>query len=186
MPEYSAYSHRPITADDAALLLGWRNQPHIRQNMYSDHIISEAEHAAWLSRSLPVAENYRIFEHEGRAIGYASLYDVKPEHGRAYWAFYLGVNDAPKGSGSAMECFMLDHAFITRGLRKLCCEVFTFNDKVIAMHERFGFEREAFFKAHYKKGDAYADVVGLAMFKEQWAQRREEMMKNTFGQDWHG
>ena len=40
-----------------------------------------------------------------------------------------------------MEFFALDYAFLTLKIRKLCCEVFTFNSGVIKLHEKFGFDQ---------------------------------------------
>ena len=44
----------------------------------------------------------------------------------------------------------------------------TSNEKVIQMHEKFGFRREAYYREHVKKKDDYYDVVGLAMLKRDW------------------
>lgn len=182
MANKAFYRHRPIKREDAAMILNWRNQESIRRFMYSDHIIGEEEHAGWMNRILAEADNYRIFEYEGTPIGVASLYDIKVEHGRCYWAFYLGESNAPRGSGSAMEFLMLDYVFLERGFRKLCCEVFCFNEKVVSLHKKFGFTQESLFRGHYFKNGRYEDVVGLALFKHEWRAFREEMHRKLFGE----
>ena len=68
---------------------------------------------------------------------------------------------------------MLAYVFDERKLNKLLCEVFVSNDKVIAMHEKFGFRRESYFRQHVHKGGTFRDVVGLALLQREWQQLRE-------------
>lgn len=67
----------------------------------------------------------------------------------------------------------MNYVFDELNLNKLRCEVLTFNEKVIAMHEKFGFRREAYYRQHVKKDGVYYDVVGLAMLKKEWEQLKE-------------
>jgi L-phenylalanine/L-methionine N-acetyltransferase len=45
------------------------------------------------------------------------------------------------------------------GVRKLELHVFPWNEPAIALYERFGFEREGYRKAHYRRADEYVDAV---------------------------
>jgi len=80
-----------------------------------------------------------------------------------------------------MEFFSLDYAFLTLKIRKLCCEVFTFNGGVIKLHEKFGFVQEGRFVEHYKKNEGYEDIVCLAKFASSWADDRPAFEKRLFG-----
>jgi hypothetical protein len=70
--------------------------------------------------------------------------------------------------------------FETLNLNKLRCEVFTFNDKVIKMHEKFGFRREAFYREHCFKIDGYKDVIGLALLANEWNVVKEKMHDKVY------
>ena len=72
-----------------------------------------------------------------------------------------------------MELAVLAYVFDERKLNKLLCEVFVSNDKVIAMHEKFGFRRESYFRQHVYKNGVFRDVVGLALLQREWQQLRE-------------
>lgn len=48
------------------------------------------------------------------------------------------------------------------GVRKLELHVFPYNTGAIAMYERFGFEREGYRKAHYRRPDGYVDAILMA------------------------
>jgi len=169
---------------DKERILAWRNADRVRANMYSDHLISRVEHDIWFSTAIDnPAARYLIFLHEERPIGFLSFTGISEQHGRCYWAFYLGEVDVPLGAGSAMEYFALEYAFNELKIRKLCCEVFAFNSPVVKLHERFGFRREGMFVKHYKKNDNYEDVVCLAHFAEDWNVDRLKIRERYFSKD---
>lgn len=182
MFNFDSYSIRPIEIKDKQLILQWRNSERVRSNMYNDHLISQQEHDAWFARALVDAgASYLLFLHENRPIGFASFTNISMVHERCYWAFYLGETDVPRGCGSVMELFALDYAFLTLKIRKLCCEVFTFNGGVIKLHEKFGFKQEGRFVEHYRKNGKYEDIVCLAKFSTSWIGEREAFKNRLFG-----
>ena len=53
MPEYvTRLALRPATSDDSAMLLDWRNRPEIYRLGASNRMVTEDEHAAWMSKML--------------------------------------------------------------------------------------------------------------------------------------
>lgn len=172
---------RPMAEQDRTRILSWRNQDRIRANMYTDHLIAPEEHDRWFDRALTDATAaYRIFEHQGRALGFVSFTGIDRMNSRCIWAFYLGEEDAPRGSGAAMEFLALDEAFGVLGIRKLCCEVFTFNAGVISLHQRFGFVQEGLLVRHYLKAGEWQDIVCLARFADAWPEDRDALTATVF------
>jgi RimJ/RimL family protein N-acetyltransferase len=49
------------------------------------------------------------------------------------------------------------------GVRKLELHVFPHNEPAIALYESFGFEREGYRRAHYRRGDEYVDAILMAL-----------------------
>ena len=49
------------------------------------------------------------------------------------------------------------------GVSKLELHVFPWNEPAIKLYEQFGFEREGFRKAHYRRGDEYVDAILMAL-----------------------
>jgi RimJ/RimL family protein N-acetyltransferase len=47
-------------------------------------------------------------------------------------------------------------------VRKLELHVFPWNEAALALYESFGFEREGYRKAHYRRGDEYVDAILMA------------------------
>lgn len=166
---------RDVTPADRDRLLQWRNQPDVAQWMYTDSLISEADHANWFAAALvDPARRYWIITLEGEPVGLANLADISPAHRRCAWAYYLASPAVRgKGVGAYVEYWVIEQVFGPMGLTKLWCEVLVENEAVWKLHESFGFQREALFRQHVWKAGAPCDVVGLGLLAEDWAATRE-------------
>lgn len=181
MLSYKSFSIRPIERMDKDRILQWRNSERVRRNMYTDHIISQEEHDIWFEHALvDTRASYLMFLIEEKPIGFISFTNINQLHGRCDWAFYLGENDVPLGTGFAMEFFALDYSFLSLNIRKLCSEVFAFNVGVTKLHEKFGFVHEGRFVKHFLKNENYEDIVCLAKFGSTWELERENFKSYIF------
>lgn len=171
-----------LTFEDIELVRNWRNSLEVAQYMYTETEISAENQLKWFENiSLDNSSVYWIIKYDGKKLGLASLTGINLNLGSCYWAFYLG-NDIPRGSGvgSKIEFSVLEYVFNDLKLNKLRCEVMIFNDKVISMHEKFGFRREAYYRQHVKKNGKWIDVVGLAILKDEWAKLKSGMQEIIF------
>jgi UDP-4-amino-4,6-dideoxy-N-acetyl-beta-L-altrosamine N-acetyltransferase len=161
---------RDIGPGDKEKILCWRNSPEISRYMYADHKITEEEHAKWFRHIFDDRTcKYWIIECDGEDVGLVNIYDLDKHNKRCYWAFYIASpNLRGKGVGSFIEYSVLKYVFGELGLNKLCCEVLGFNEKVVAMHKKFGFQEEGFFRQHRWKDGEANDVVCLALLHEDW------------------
>ena len=167
-------SLRRLGPADGPGVLAWRNSPAVAAFMYTDHPISEAEHAAWLQGALTRTDRrYWIIRMDGAPVGLANLADIDLAARRCAWAYYLADPvTRGRGVGAAVEYIVLRHVFETLGLNKLWCEVLLENEAVWRLHESFGFVREARLRQHVFKGGRFQDVVGLGLLATDWIQRR--------------
>lgn len=172
---------RPVLAADRDRLLAWRNQDHVRHNMYTHRLIEPDEHARWFERaqSDPTAR-YLIFEVQQRPVGLVAFSGLDHGQQRGSWAFYLGEADLPRGTGAAMEYLALDHAFDDIGIDKLSCEVLAFNAGVVRLHQRFGFHQEGLLQRHHRRDGEAHDVVLMARFAEGWRADRQALAETLF------
>lgn len=172
----------PLSEADLETVRQWRNSPEVAQYMYTDDFISTEQQQAWFQRvKTDTTQKYWIINYQDQQLGLASLYNIKPAFGTCYWAFYLGdASVRGAGIGAKVEFRMLEQVFETEKLNKLLCEVFTFNDKVIAMHEKFGFRREGYFRQQIIKGGKKQDIVSLALLKEEWDALKESLFKKVY------
>ena len=170
-------SLRDLRPEDMEMIREWRNLPRVSDFMYTDHVISPEEHAAWFARIIrDTGCKYWIIVCDGEDVGLVNLYNIDRKNRRCYWAFYVvSPNVRGKGVGSYAEYAILSYVFDELKLEKLCCEVLAFNKGVVEMHRRFGFVQEGLFRRHiFKKGE-FHDVVCLAMLRAEWEQSRPEL-----------
>jgi UDP-4-amino-4,6-dideoxy-N-acetyl-beta-L-altrosamine N-acetyltransferase len=167
-------SFRSMRLDDITLIHRWRNLPEVATYMYTDHQISEAEHARWFGSAFgDEARRYWIIELDGEPVGLANLYDISLPQKRAYWAFYLADERVRgRGVGSATERFVMRYAFDDLALDKLCCEVLATNDGVVRMHERYGFHVDGTLPKHVIKYGERVDVITMSLLRDEWAASR--------------
>jgi UDP-4-amino-4,6-dideoxy-N-acetyl-beta-L-altrosamine N-acetyltransferase len=165
---------RPVTADDSARLLHWRNRPEVSAYMYTDHLISADEHARWFAGALKAPDRrYWIIEMDSEPVGLANLAGIDETRRRCEWAYYLAEPSVRgRGVGAAVEFTVIDHVFTGLKLHKLWCEVLVENEAVWRLHESFGFKREALFRDHVWKTGRFQDVVGLGLLADDWAKAR--------------
>jgi UDP-4-amino-4,6-dideoxy-N-acetyl-beta-L-altrosamine N-acetyltransferase len=173
---------RPLRYEDIEMVRNWRNSESVAKYMYNSAPITPEQQEAWFrSISADPSKQYWIITAQGKDVGVANLYAINPTFRSCYWAFYI-ADQTLRGSGigGKVEFSVLDYVFSELKLNKLICEVFVDNDKVISMHEKFGFRRESYFRDHIYKDGAYKDVVGLALLQREWAQLREGMRSRVF------
>jgi RimJ/RimL family protein N-acetyltransferase len=86
---------RPATADDAALLLAWRNDPVTRAASRTTRPIGADEHRAWLARTLSdSARRLMIAVAGGRAVGM-----VRADRCDAGWELSWAIAPEARGNG---------------------------------------------------------------------------------------
>ncbi len=172
-----------IELKDIETVRKWRNSIDVAKYMYTEDKISEEQQKIWFEKNQKDKTcEYWVVTYGGKQIGLASITNIKIPLQSCYWAFYIGDNSIRgEGIGSKIEYNVIDYVFYTLGLNKLRCEVFVENDKVIKMHEKFGFRREAFYREHCIKDGKKLDAVGLALLKSDWDKLKDGFYKKIYG-----
>lgn len=167
---------RGIKQQELELMLGWRNAPNVRANMYTRHEINMDEHLAWWAR-IQQRDDQRYFMYEagGTPLGIIGFTGIDRTSENSSWAFYASP-EAPKGTGSKMEFLALDFAFNDLSLHKLHCEVLAFNSPVIKLHQKFGFSIEGILREHHKINESFIDIYKLSLLAAEWAEKRADML----------
>lgn len=151
-------------------LLAIRNQEAVRRNMYTSHEITEAEHLAWVEklRTTGSSDYYAIFR-MGNLIGAAGISNFSEAHKRADWAFYISQELHGGGIGASVEYHFLNWCFHDKQLWKLNCEVLEFNQPVIRLHQKFGFQIEGVRRDHIMREGQHHGAVLLGVTRDEWA-----------------
>lgn len=171
------YDWVPLADEHLETILEWRNDENVRRNMYTTHLITLEEHRAWFGRmQADDSRQYFVFRVDGEPQGVVGFSELNPQSRTAVWAFYANPQ-APRGTGSQMEFRALEYFFYELGYYKLRCEVLGFNEPVVKLHKKFGFQQEGCIRHGHFDGEHYQDVVHLGMFEPEWAEQREGLAR---------
>ncbi len=168
---------RPLTESDLLTMLEWRNAPAVRENMYTKHEISEAEHRNWFARQQDDEHSrWYIYEDKwNKPEGVVYFTQYEPERQNSFWGFYASPN-AKAGTGSCILLEALDHAFFKLGLHKLNSEALVKNAKSIGIHKKMGFQEEGVFRDFYFDGKNFLNVIRLGILKSEWINKRSDVI----------
>lgn len=176
-----SYRLRLLRESDLEMVMHWRMLPEVTKYMYTDPQLTMAQQQAWFQRvqasNRDVVWIIEIPADNGSAkgVGVLSLSEIDPVNRRCAWAYYLGeVSARGMGLAKSLELSICSHVFDTLGFNKLWCEVFAFNDRVVALHEKFGSKVEGIARQHIFKNGEWHDVVRMGILKTEWEQVRQK------------
>lgn len=167
---------RSLEKKDLELVLSWRNDPAVRQAMYSQHEITWEEHQLWFQR-MQVDESTRWYlylnkDNEPNGVVYFTEWNAGQS--TAFWGFYANVGATP-GTGMRMSLDALGYAFNQLGIQKLNAEVLASNPRSLEMHKKVGFIEEGCFREQYFNAEQRIDVVRLGMLASEWPSCRQAL-----------
>ena len=149
-----------------------RNEPSIRNSMYTDHDISLDEHLNWVEKlKNDKTQIVFIILINDIASGVLSISALDLAHKKSDWAFYL-TDKVRGGLGAALEFSLLNFAFDDLLLEKLNCEVLETNDVIVKLHKKFGFIEEGFKNSNIEKNGTRIGVYFLGITKDEWVSKR--------------
>lgn len=182
MSQISKCKLSDLQETDLELVLRWRNSQQIRDNMFTDHIITMVEHKQWFNRIKTDPRTLvKIFSFESKPLGVVIISNIDKQNNKCYWGFYIGEQNAPKGSGTMMGLLALEYIFNKMGIRKLCSEVIAFNTASINYHQKLGFGIEGRLVQHINKHNQYFDIILMALFSEKWPEVKRGLMSKIGG-----
>ena len=151
-----------------------RNEKNVRKWMFTDHIIGEKEHMAWINNLMRDDSHIVFVVLEQNPVGVVSVNEINHLHKTLGWAYYL-TETARGGLGSTLEYFFIDYIFGSMGMEKLNCEVIEGNHVPIVMHGKFLFKEEGFKRSNLLKNGVRIGVHLLGLTKEDWINGRDEI-----------
>jgi len=167
---------RDVRLEDQNKIRQWRNLPEVARYMYTNQLIEEEEHARWFASAMQdPSQRFWIIVCDGEDVGLVSISNIDTANSRCYWAFYIVGDVRGKGVGSFVEYNVLRYVFEDLGLNKLCAEVLSFNEAVVAMHKKFGFQEEGVLREHIIKGGQRYDVVTIGLLRSEWEETKHSI-----------
>ncbi|KKD59474.1 pseudaminic acid cytidylyltransferase [Grimontia sp. AD028] len=133
---------RPMTTEDLPMVRGWRNDPGVREMMFTQHEISAEEHERWFAKaSTDATKQFFIAHAEGTPVGMVSFTEIERQSNTAEWGFYKSP-EAPSGTGFTLLFEALHLGFDKLRLEGIRSRVLCSNPKVLYLHHKLGFSKE--------------------------------------------
>ncbi len=173
---------RPPTKEDIPYFLRWFNDMEVKQYVTNFLPVVEADETEWLDRLHKNREKEVVFVvvdiKTNKPIGVMGIHNIN-------WVSRLATTGAVigdkafwgKGYGSEAKMLVLNYAFDTLNLRKICSLVFGFNKRSEAYSKKCGYRVEGILKAHHFKNGEYCDEIHMAVFREWWLPIWEKFQK---------
>lgn len=160
---------RRLSERDLPLVREWRNHPHVRRYMYTQHEISPEEHSRWFAENADDPNRHLlIFEIENEPLGFVHFHQLNLG-GIADWGFYIAP-DSPSGAGTKLGRAALEYAF-GRNFHKVCGQVLAFNEKSVGFHLRLGFKQEGILRDQHFDGEIYHSIVCFGLLATEWRKK---------------
>lgn len=161
-------------------ILDIRNTETVRQWMYQSDPISVPEHLAFVGslENNKTKQFFVVLEGE-TPVGAIIFSRIDLTNRCTDWAFYTSPR-ALKGLGSVLEIAALTYVFEHLQMEKLHCEVLESNERVIRMHQRFGFKIEGRRPEAIQRPEGRVGYLLLGLTRGAWKANETSLRELTF------
>jgi len=166
---------RPMCDQDTDVVVGWRNDPFISGQSFSERPPTRQEHESFLAelqRRSDRQEFIIALQMDDRPIGQIGLSRIDPEHGRAEYGILIGDHEF-RGHNMAYEASrqLFDHAFRTLGLRCVTLHLFSDNVPARRLYERLGFVEDPVAAGERLKDGSTRPTMSMYLDRCVWEER---------------
>lgn len=133
---------RPMTVEDTARIVAWRNRDFVRRNFIYQEFFTEQGHLSWIENQVKhgYVVQFIICLSDGREIGSVYFRDIDREKGTAEYGIFIGEEDALGcGYGTEAAKLALEYAFVELGLKKVFLRFLADNIGAQRSYEHAGF-----------------------------------------------
>ncbi len=164
---------RPMRkSTDLEACLRWINDPEVTRFLVARFPTTETMEVEWFdsqgkSKNDVILAIETLPEHV--LIGTMGLHRISWEDGVATTGAIIGEKEYwGKGYGKEAKMLLLDYAFNTLNLRKICSSVKAFNGRSLSYNKRCGYQEEGRRVKQFFVDGEYHDEILLAVFREDW------------------
>lgn len=163
---------RPLCKEtDMESCVKWLNDPEVRQFLKHFVPINWKEEEEWFDSQKHSKDNIvlAIETIEGRYIGNMGIHRINWKDRRATTGAFIGEKEFwGKGYGTDAKMSLLNYAFNTLGLQKMCSGAMDFNERSIRYSLRCGYKVEGRLRNHIFRNGRFHDEVLLGIFRGEW------------------
>jgi diamine N-acetyltransferase len=163
---------RPLNKqNDLSLCLQWINDQGLTQYLSMYLPSSKESEGEWFDNMNKSKNDIVLFIEtiKNRPIGIIGLHKIDWKDRNAEHGIFIGEKDCwSKGYGKDAHMILLNYAFNTLNLHKICSSAVAFNERSLRYHLSCGYRIEGKRRKQvYKKGK-YHDLVLFGLFQGRW------------------
>lgn len=162
---------RPFGKADIPTLTYWINDPEVRKFLIGTWPQTERQEEEWFNKLGSDDKNIvlAIETKDGILIGSMGIHRIDWKDRVATTGALIGEKEYwGKGYGTDAKMILLDYAFNTLNLRKICSNVYPYNKRSLHYSLHCGYKIEGRRRRQVFKNGRYWDLIELGLFKEEW------------------
>ena len=163
---------RPLRKEtDLESCLRWVNNPGVNRYLNLFLPVSETAEEKWFDNLEKEKDSIilAIETFEGEFIGLMGLHKINWRDRTAITGALIGEEKyRNKGYGTDAKMILLNYAFNTLNLRKICSSVLSFNKRSLHYNLHCGYKIEGRRRKQIFREDRYWDEIILGLFKNNW------------------
>lgn len=164
---------RPLCIADVPVIQRYVNDPDVRRYLANVFPVSEQDEEQWVKKVMQRDETNIVLavvlKKRHKLLGCMGFHRINYVDGTAYTGAMLGAKEEwNKGYGQEAKMLLLEYAFLTLNLRKICSTATAPNKGSILHNTKCGYKIEGYLKKQTYCDGKYYDHVLLAVFKQDW------------------
>ena len=162
---------RPIAKSEVPTVTRWVNDPKVRHFIGKVLPQTEKQEEDWFNKLGESDKNVvlGIETKDGVFIGIMGIHDIDRENRTATTGALIGEKEYwGKGYGTDAKMFLLQYAFETLNLHKICSNVIAFNKRSLQYSLHCGYKLEGRRRKHVWRVGKYWDLLHLGLFHKEW------------------
>lgn len=162
---------RPITDDDAGLIVKWRNSPKVYESLYNHNPITVESHLKYLHSKQKDGSYVQFIveltdSEDTVPIGTTFLKNIDMEKSHAEFGMFIGdTTYRGRGFSSLAVKETLNHAFQIIGINKVYLSAYANNIAAIRSYEKAGFRYDGLHKMDVFEDGQLQDIIYMSIVK---------------------